>query len=79
MAEEAFYDWKRPIFEGQCCQVRGHVPNGRSRGTDKTGHFTQAVWKNVQYVGCYTARCEPGTVFDATYGVSPGRLDEDCC
>lgn len=70
MAEEVFYDWSKPAFEGKWMAQR----RGGLMSVDKTGHFTQAVWKNSRFVGCYTTKCNPGTVFEASYGVSRHNL-----
>ncbi|WVQ93349.1 hypothetical protein IAU59_000417 [Kwoniella sp. CBS 9459] len=39
---------------------------------DAWGHFTQVVWKDTRYIGCYIADCSmyPGAVVDAKYNSS---------
>ncbi|OCF44912.1 hypothetical protein I317_01191 [Kwoniella heveanensis CBS 569] len=39
---------------------------------DAWGHFTQVVWKETKYIGCYIADCSmyPGSVVDAKYNSS---------
>ncbi|CAE6425065.1 unnamed protein product [Rhizoctonia solani] len=33
-------------------------------------HWTQVVWKSTTKLGCAMKQCAPGTIFDASYGVS---------
>ncbi|WWC64188.1 uncharacterized protein I303_106796 [Kwoniella dejecticola CBS 10117] len=35
--------------------------------SDESGHFTQAVWKNTSYVGCWISKCSPNTVVGPEY------------
>ncbi|PFH52216.1 hypothetical protein AMATHDRAFT_92905, partial [Amanita thiersii Skay4041] len=32
--------------------------------SERTGHFTQVVWKSTKSVACAMANCAPGTIFD---------------
>ncbi|KAL5634879.1 hypothetical protein ACGC1H_002789 [Rhizoctonia solani] len=36
-------------------------------------HWTQVVWKSTTKLGCAVKQCAPGTIFDASYGVSNRR------
>ena len=33
-------------------------------------HFTQVVWKGSTGLGCVASKCDAGTIFDASFGVS---------
>ncbi|KAG8776292.1 hypothetical protein FRC12_001001 [Ceratobasidium sp. 428] len=40
------------------------------KGPDDYSHWTQVVWKSTTKLGCFTATCAPGKIFDASYGSS---------
>jgi hypothetical protein len=37
------------------------LPTGPNSNFQNWGHFSQLVWKGSREIGCWTARCGPGT------------------